>query len=154
MTLDTLLLALMACGLVIWVGGAITGQIWMFYAGQRGDFALRAALIPYINWIIRYIYIPLAATAFICGLVLAWRNGIPFTTPWILFPIIVFVATVITGSFYSLPEYSRLVHLLRTGDGRDQMLQRRITIAAWVNRIELLLVLIGLVGVIIQLSTR
>jgi uncharacterized membrane protein len=150
MTLNTLLLILMACSIIIWVGGAITGQIWMFRAGQRGDMQLRAALIPYINWIIRFVYIPMASIAGTCGILLVWRSGLPFTTPWILFPLLVFITTIIVGSVYSLPEYSRLVTLLRAGDERDPVLQRRIEIAAWVNRIELLLVLIGVIGIIGQ----
>lgn len=150
MTLNTVLLALIACCLMIWVGGAITGQIWMFRAGRQGDLALRAALIPYIHWIIRFVYIPMAAIAVTCGLVLAWRNGIPFTTPWLLFPLVVFLGTVIVGSVYSLPEYGRLVTLLRTNEAQNPAIQRRIEIAAWVNRVELLLVVIGLIGLIVQ----
>ena len=152
MTFNTMLLALMACCLIIWVGGAITGQIWMFRAGQRGDLTLRAALIPYINWIIRFVYIPMSATAFTCGLLLAWRNGIPFTTPWLLFPVVVFLTTVLVGSIYSLPEYGRLTALLRDSNGRDPAIQRRIEVTAWVNRGELLLVLISLIGIIVQPS--
>lgn len=124
----------------------------MFRAGQRGDLALRAALVPYINWIFRFVYIPMSATAVTSGLLLAWRAGIPFTTPWLVFPIVVFLATVVVGSVYSLPECGRLTALLRDANGRDQAIQRRIDVAAWVNRIELTLVVIGLIGISVQLS--
>jgi uncharacterized membrane protein len=150
MLLNKMLLALMVCSLMIWVGGAITGQIWMFRAGQRSDLQLRAALIPYINWIIRFVYIPMASIAGSTGVLLAWRTGIPFTTPWILFPLGIFLATIVIGSVYSLPEYARLVNALRDADGHDPRLQRRIDIAAWVNRIELVLVLTGVIGIVIQ----
>lgn len=150
MTLNAILAALMACGIIIWVGGAITGQIWMFRARQLGDLQLRATLIPYINWIIRTIYIPMASVVGTCGLLLAWRSEISLTTPWVLFPMIVFIGTIIVGSAYSLPEYARLVTLLQDGNLRDPAIQRRIEVAAWVNRIELFLVLIGLIGIIVQ----
>jgi len=63
---------------------------------------------------------------------------------------VVFLVTVIVGSVYSLPKYGRLVALLHTSDDQHPLLQRRIAIAAWVNRVELLLVVIGLVGMIVQ----
>jgi hypothetical protein len=140
----------MALSLIVWVGGAITGQIWMFRAELRRELELRATFIPLINWIIRAVYIPIAATAFTCGMLLVWRLGLPFTVPWTLFPIGVFLGTIVVGSVYSLPEYGRLVALLHTVGPRDSALQRRITVAAWVNRVELLLVLMSLVGIMLQ----
>jgi hypothetical protein len=62
----------------------------------------------------------------------------------------VFVGTIGVGSFYSLPEYARIVTLLGANDPRDPRLQQRIEIAAWVNRIELFFVLIGLIGIVLQ----
>jgi hypothetical protein len=148
--LDSWLIIIMALCLIIWVGGAISGQIWMFRAGQRGDLQLRALLIPYINWIIRFVYVPLAATAFTCGLLLVWRAGISFASPWVLFPIIVFLGTIVVGSFYSLPEYARLTKAFNAQNSGDPELQRRVEIAAWVNRIELTLVVLGLIGILAQ----
>lgn len=148
--LTTILVTLLVLSLIVWVGGAITGQIWMFRAGQQGDLNTRVVLLPQILWIIRRVYIPMAATAFTSGLLLAWRAGVSWTAPWLLFPVIVFIATVVVGSLYSLPEYSRLVALLGHRSASDPELQRRIEIAAWVNRVELGLVLIGVVGVIVQ----
>lgn len=150
LTLNEFLLVLLMLSLMIWVGGALTGQIWMFRAGLHGDVATRAILLPQINWIIRYVYIPMAATAFMSGILLAWRNDIPWTTPWLLFPVVVFLATILVGSIYSLPEYARLVQHLRQGKPQDSNWQRRIEVAAWVNRVELLLVIVGLIGLIVQ----
>jgi hypothetical protein len=151
MTINSLLLVLMAWSVLVWVGGAITGQIWMFRAGQRRDFQLRATLIPYINWIIRTVYIPMASTALTCGLILIWRLDIPFATPWIAFPLSVFFVTIIVGSVYSLPEYGRLITLLDHGTPHDKRIHQRIELAAWVNRIELLFVLLAIGGLVAQI---
>lgn len=152
MALNSWLAVLLTLSLGIWVGGAITGQIWMFRAGLRGDLVTRATLLPQINWIIRAIYIPMAVTAVTSGLLLAWRTGASLTAPWLLFPLAVFGATIVVGSLYSLPEYTRLVRILRERGPNDGALQRRIDIAAWVNRVELLLVLVGIVGIVLQTS--
>lgn len=149
MLLDHILVSLLAVSLILWVGGAVTGQIWMFRARTLGDMTFTATLVPYINWIIRRIYVPAAATAFSSGMILAWRSGVPFTTPWLLFLIVVFLATIAVGSSYSLPEYARLAAQAQD-NSQDPALHRRIATAAWVNRVELLLVLTGLVGVINQ----
>lgn len=150
MWLDALLRASGTISTMVWVGGAITGQVWMARARLTDDHSTRAMLLPQINWIIRRVYIPMAATAFTSGLLLAWRTGTPLRAPWVLFPIIVFLATVLTGSLYSLPEYTRLVTLLHDHSPEEPSLDRRIELAAWVNRVELALVLVGIVGIVAQ----
>lgn len=147
-TPDALLLLLLVVSLVVWVGGALTGQLWMARAQHRGDAAFAAGLVPWLLWTIPRVYIPASLIAVAAGSVLALRHGVALTTPWVLFPLLVYAATVVTGTVYSLPEYRRLAALAGQRDPRDPELQRRIATAAWVNRVELLLVLLGLAGLI------
>jgi hypothetical protein len=147
MLFNELLAALLVLSLIFWVGGAITGQIMLARARVLHDMTFAANLIPMVRWLITTIYIPAAATAFTSGLVLAYLNGISLTTPWLLFLIFVFTATVIMGSVYSLPEYKRLTQMLNERGPHDMELHRRLTLAAWFNRIELCLIVIGLVGI-------
>lgn len=107
-------------------------------------------MIPYVNWIIPHVYIPAAVTAAVSGLLLVYLRDIPFSTPWLLFLLVVFVATNIMGSVYSLPEYRRLTPMLKERGPGDEEVQRRLVRASWLNRIELLLIAVGLLGVITQ----
>lgn len=151
MTFVELLIVLLVLSLILWVGGAITGQIMLVRARVIHDTTFAANLIPMVRWLITTIYIPAAATAFTSGLVLAYLNDVSFTTPWLLFLILVFMATVIMGSVYSLPEYKRLTQVLNERGPQDAGLQHRLTVAAWLNRLELSLVVIGLVGLMAHL---
>ncbi len=144
--LEQLLFTLLILSLMLWVGGAVTGQIWMFRARTLGDDAFAAKVVPYVNWIIRRVYIPAAATAFTSGMLLVWLKELSVTSPWLIFLISVFLATIVVGSVYSLPEYNRLENIAQQ-DPSNQMLHRRLNRAAWVNRVELTLVLVGVVGV-------
>lgn len=58
MWLDALLRASGTVSTMVWVGGAVTGQIWMARARLTDDHATRAMLLPQINWIIRRVYTP------------------------------------------------------------------------------------------------
>jgi hypothetical protein len=55
------------------------------------------------------------------------------------------------ASVYSLPEYKRLTQVLNERGPQDASLQRRLTVAAWLNRVELCLVVMGLVGLTLSL---
>jgi hypothetical protein len=66
------------------------------------------------------------------------------------FPILVFVATIRMGSVYSLPEYKRLTRVLEERGAQDRDFQQRLTRAAWLNRIELGFVVLGIIGIIVQ----
>lgn len=151
MTFHELLFVLFASSLVLWLGGAITGQLMLARSRVLHDVTFAARLIPMVRWLITTIYIPAATTAFASGLLLAYRNGVSFTTPWLLFLIVVFVVTVIIGSVYSLPEYQRLTKVLNERGPQDKDLQRRLTVAAWLNRAELCLVVLGLIGMTLNL---
>ena len=153
MTLPQLLLSLLILSLIVWVGGAVTGQIIVARALATDKTTFAANMIPYVNWIIPHVYIPAAVTAATSGLVLAYLQNVPFTTPWLLFLLVVFVATNIMGSVYSLPEYRRLTRMLEERGPRDEEIQRRLVRASWLNRVELLLIVMGLVGVIAQTVT-
>ena len=149
--LDHLLLSVALLSLVLWVGGAVTGQIMLIRARTTGNQLFSAHLILIINWLIPSVYVPASLLAVTSGIWLMLRQGAPLLEPWPLYLFVVYLATVLMGSFYSLPEYKALSAKVKPGMLPSSDVQRRLTRASLLNRLELLLVSIGLVGLVFTL---
>lgn len=134
--LEAVLSVLAIAAVVLWVGGAVTGQVWMVLL--RRDPRTRHALVPLILWTITRVYIPAAAVAgsSVAGLVLL---GVVPVTGWLLALAAVFALTMAVGSLCSLPEYRRLAAAIAWGDGGASV-DARLIVASWMNRVELCLI--------------
>lgn len=139
-SLDRLLRFLFAAGVGVWVGGATTLQILMARATRSDDPRALAAGMDQVNWAIRSVFIPAGVLAAPAGLLLVARTDATFRDRWVERPILLYGAVIVTGSVYSLPEYTRLLALADQRGGADPELRRRLRRATWVNRVELALV--------------
>jgi uncharacterized membrane protein len=135
-------------GLALWVGGAVTGQIMMARAKARKDYRTVVALTREVSWIIPRVYIPVGILAIASGLALVVLTGTSFFSWWVVLPILVYLGIVVMGSTYSLPEYARLNGMFAERGERDPEAHRRLTRAAWVNRVELVIVAAALFGIV------
>jgi hypothetical protein len=135
-------------GLALWVGGAVTGQVMMARAKARKDYRTVVVLTREVSWIIPRVYIPVGVLAIASGLALVVLTGTSFFAWWVVLPILVYLGIVVMGSAYSLPEYGRLNRMFAERGERDPEAHRRLTRAAWVNRIELAIVALALFGIV------
>ena len=148
MNMFVVLWFLFAMGLALWVGGAVTGQIMIARAEARKDYRAVVALTREISWIIPRVYIPVGILAIISGLALVVLTGTSFFSWWLVFPTLVYLGIVVMGSTYSLPEYGTLNRMFAERGERDPEAHRRLRRAAWVNRIELVIVAVALFGIV------
>lgn len=137
-----------AMGLALWVGGAVTGQILMARAKARGDGRTMVALTREVAWIIPRVYIPVGLVAIGAGVLLVFLSGVGFFSWWVLLPLLVYLGIVVMGSVYSLPEYGKLNKMFAERGEGDPEAHRRLTRAAWVNRVELVIVSAALFGIV------
>ncbi len=139
--------------LVVWVGGAITGQFMLARARARRDNVQVVLLVEQVRWLITHVYIPAGAVAFVSGVGLALATGTPLTAWYVVLPLLMYVGLAFMGGLYSLPEYTRLVKAAGERGVSDPEWHQRLWKAAWVNRIELALFAAVFVAVIAQIST-
>lgn len=132
----------LGAALVLWVGGAVSGQILLARLLDR-DADGRQVLdyLRQLLWIIPRFYVPLGFVALGCGLGLVAVTGTGFATPAVLVPLGLYLLTAIAGSAISAPGYVRLVRLAETAGADHPDVRRRLLPLAWVNRAELALVL-------------
>lgn len=135
-----LLLFTLISTLGIWIGGATSLQVLLTRAQLRHSHTQTVVLMRQILWIVTRVFVPLGMIGVAAGVALVWLTGVRFTEPWVYLPLLLYGAIALIGSFFSLPEYQALDRLAQErGDG-DQRVQQRLSRAAWVNRVELVLV--------------
>lgn len=139
-------------GLALWVGGAVTGQVMVARAMIFKDHRMVVSLTREIAWIIPRLYIPAGLCAIFAGCILILLTEVSFLSWWVVLPIIVYAGIVVMGSAYSLPEYRKLNKLFSERGERDSEARRRLHKAAWVNRVELVIVVAALFGIVAGLQ--
>jgi uncharacterized membrane protein len=153
MPLVSVFATILFLAIVVWIGGAITGQIML--ARARDDDVLVVLLVEEVRWLITRVYIPSATIAFLSGLGLAIVTGTPLTAWYVAFPLVLYVVLALMGGAYSLPEYNRL---LEAADQHgiavvsDPEWNNRLWTTAWLNRVELALFALAIIGGIVQIA--
>ncbi|MCG7418200.1 hypothetical protein MHY30_11860 [Microbacterium sp. ACRRU] len=143
-----------ALSLVLWLGGAVSGQILLARLLDRDvEGRETAAYLRQLLWIIPRIYVPLGFVAVGCGVALIVLTGANPLAPAILVPILLYIVTAVAGSAISAPGYIRLLRANERGLSRDEF-RRALLPLAWVNRTELALVLsVGLILLVSLIPT-
>lgn len=131
----------LAASVVVWVGGAISGQLIL---ARILDTAGGSEVLTYLRqllWIIPRIYVPAGFLALACGLGLAARTDVAFTSAQVVVPVALYTMTAVAGAAISAPGYVRLVRLADRAGPDHPDIRRRLQPLAWLNRVELTLVL-------------
>lgn len=131
----------LAASVVVWVGGAISGQLIL---ARLLDTAGGSEVLTYLRqllWIIPRIYVPAGFLALACGLGLAARTDVAFTSAQVVVPVALYTMTAVAGAAISAPGYVRLVRLADRAGPDHPDIRRRLQPLAWLNRVELTLVL-------------
>ncbi|OJY40274.1 MAG: hypothetical protein BGP03_00175 [Pseudonocardia sp. 73-21] len=126
--------------LVLWVGGAISGQVLMARLLDGGDGRRVLDYLRLLMWIIPRFYVPLGLVALGCGLGLVVQAGASFGSPVVAVPLGLYLVTAVAGSAVSAPGYLRLMTFASTHGPDHPDVRRRLLRLAWLNRVELGLV--------------
>ncbi|RKN48440.1 hypothetical protein [Micromonospora endolithica] len=130
----------LAVSLVLWVGGAVSGQILLARLLDRGTGEQVLDYLRQLLWIIPRVYVPLGFVAVACGLALVTHTGESYLQPRVLIPLALYVLTAIAGSAISAPGYLKLLRLADQHGPDHPAVRQRLQPLAWLNRIELALV--------------
>jgi hypothetical protein len=131
-TVDEALALGLASSLVLWVGGAVSGQILLARLIDRDrDGGETFAYLRQLLWIIPRFYVPLGFVAVGCGIALAVRSETPFTDPRVWVPLALYVATSTLGSAMSAPGYVRILREAPALSADRDAFLRRLLPLAW-----------------------
>ena len=95
------------------VGANITYGVWL--ARARKDAAVLPFVLRGIKMIDDRIANPCYVLLLVTGLVMAWMSSIPFTTPWLLTSLVLYVALAIVGFVGYTPALRRQIEALDRG---------------------------------------
>lgn len=141
MTILHWLIFAIALSLVLWVGGAVSGQILLARLLDRDmTGAETSAYLRQLLWIIPRVYVPLGIIAVGCGILLVSMTGADPLSPAISIPFVLYAVTAVAGSVVSAPGYRNLLRANENGLSREDF-RRKLLPLAWINRSELALVL-------------
>lgn len=144
--------ALGVFGIIVWVGGATTGQIVIarYWSRGEGDEAMRFAST--VRWLILRVYIPASSVLGVAGLVLVWSYDV-WGEPYVWLSGVVWLIPVVLGATYSLPGYRAIDAGISQGSTTDEALQARLRDLVIVNRVELAIVYVTIAFVVLSVSS-
>lgn len=151
MTLNDWLLAAFVSAIGLWLGGAITAEIWLASARRRSDPQLLAHVLPLAGITHMRLYLPLAVVACASGLGLAWRLGLSLGEWWVRAPVVVYMAALLVSVRYLLPAYRELARLTANPETAS-VVGRRLDRVSWVSRGLVLAVSLSLWNVALHLG--
>ncbi|MGW4528712.1 hypothetical protein [Amycolatopsis sp. NPDC004378] len=141
-TVDQVLVLALGASLVLWVGGAVSGQVLLArLLDHDHDSAETFAYLRRLLWIIPRFYVPVGVVAAASGAALAARTGTSFADPHVWIPLALYLATAVLGAAVSAPGYVRILRDAEPLSADHEAFLRRLVPLSWVNRVELCLVL-------------
>lgn len=151
-TITEWLLFGLAAGLILWVGGAITGQVLLAHLLATGTSRQVLTLVRQIMWIVPRLYVPAGTIGVACGLALVARGDLGFGHVWVWLPTALYVATAAAGTAISAPGYTRLIRLAAGSEATPDTVRwrRDLMRLAWLNRVELAAVVLALLLIIVR----
>jgi uncharacterized membrane protein len=140
MDLDRTLITIHILCAVIWVGGAAVTQLFAMRAQAAGPHRL-AEIAGDIEWIGTRVFIPTSLVLLTCGIWLVSRDI--FTLQgWVVFGIVAFAISFVTGAAFLGPESGRIQGLIATQGPDSPETIARIKRIFLVSRIELVLLIL------------
>jgi putative copper export protein len=143
MRVDQLLLTLHILAAATWIGAALAVQV---IAGQMRSstpdavvdrFAIDAETIG------KTLFAPAAIVLLVSGVILAVRQNVGWTEPWLLIGIGAVVAAGAVGGAFLIPEARRLAELARTPGHDSAEIRDRARRRFLVARIDLVVLIFG-----------
>jgi uncharacterized membrane protein len=147
-SLYLLLKLLHVLGAIAWIGGLLTLVVLNARMGREGDAAVLASLGRQSEYLGRTVLGPAMVVTLLAGFGTAGVARIPFTTPWIVWGIVGFVASIVIGVLMVQRAASALESLARSagaGDPRIDAARGRLIALNAVN----LLLLVSIVAAMV-----
>jgi uncharacterized membrane protein len=126
---------------VLWVGGAAATQVFAYRASSSGDPHRLAGFSADAEWIGTRVFLPSSLVLVVFGFLLIHEldTGYPF---WIVFALVVWAASALTGSLFLGPESGRISKVTEAEGVESPEVQRRTRRIFLISRIELTLLIL------------
>lgn len=131
---------------VLWVGGAFTIQVLAIRASAANEGPRLATLSSEIEWVGTRIFIPASLTLVVFGFLMISEGNLDYEF-WLVFPIVVWLASFLVGAGFLGPESGRLSKAIeREGiDSPEATLRlKRIFLVSRIELVFLLLVVLDM----------
>ena len=126
---------------VLWVGGAFTIQLLAIRADRPGARLQIGSLASEIEWVGTRVFIPSSLALVVFGFLMIHEGDLAYEF-WLVFPIVVWLASFVVGAAFLGPESGRVGKAIER-DGPDSAeARRRLARIFVVSRIELVLLLL------------
>lgn len=128
---------------VVWVGGAVTSQVYAVLAVRTNDPVKVAAFAGDTEFVGTRIFLPAALILLVSGVLTVRESGgaWDYSQGWVRFGLVVIALSILTGAGFLGPESGRIAKATKTGGVEAPEVQARIRRIFLVSRVELVLLL-------------
>ena len=136
---------------VIWVGGAVTLQLFAIRATSSGDPAKLIELGPNAEWIGKRVFTPASVLVLVMGIWMTIeRPEVAFGDTWIVIGLAGIIFSALVGSIFLGPESGRIAKLIEAKGPTDPEVPRRMSRLFLVSRIELAVLLLVVIDMVVR----
>jgi uncharacterized membrane protein len=133
----------------IWVGGALVTQVYAFRATRTNDGARIAAFSQDAEWIGTRIFLPSSLILVIFGFMLVGEGNWDWDL-WIVFALVVWIASVVVGASFLGPESGRIAKLIDREGPDSAEATARLQRIFLISRIELVLLILVMLDMVLK----
>jgi uncharacterized membrane protein len=135
---------------IIWVGGAAVSQVFALRAQRDPDPERMAGFARDVEFVGKTMFVPASLVLLVAGLLLVHAGDWSLRSGWLIFGLIVFLASFLVGVGFLAPESARIAKAIdQSGAGSDEA-RRRISRIFLVSRIELVFLLLVVIDMVIK----
>jgi uncharacterized membrane protein len=126
-------------GAVVWVGGALVMQVFALRAMRSDDANRKAQFAKDVEWVGNRTFVPATIVLILAAIGLMENGDSPWTwgMNWVLFGLIVWIASFLTGAGFVGPESGRLGRLIDEQGAEAPEVTARIRRLLAISRVEL-----------------
>lgn len=126
---------------VLWVGGACTIQLFAVRAVRADDGPRLATLTSEIEWVGTRLFIPSSLVLVVMGFLLIDEGNHDYEL-WLVFPIVVWIASFVAGAGFLGPQSGKLSKDIDEHGMDSPQARGRLARILAISRIELVLLLL------------
>ena len=143
------LLAIHILMAVVWVGGAITGQI-LVSRMRNEDGARMVKTAADLEWIGMHVYFPASLILLAAGVLMVIEGQWGFTTPWVLIGLIGLGVTVVTGMAFLGPQIKKIHALIEEKGPDDLGVQAQMSRLFVLSRVDLAVLILVVIDMAVK----
>lgn len=144
-----LYLSIHLLAIVIWLGGGLTVNILLTRIFNTGDMNAYATAAVNVGWIGQRLYTGASVVALVTGLLLTSELDVNVYEPWVLFGLLVLIASAVVGATVLGPTAEKTGELLASAAGPEAV-REQFTKLVTINRVELLLLFLVVVDMAVK----